>query len=241
MDYHDVLAAFGAGSAHPGGFRGTLDGLEQVTLAPHARVLEVGCGTGRTACAIAERFGVEVIGVDLREEMLTKARQRAAAFVAPVVFLHAERPDQLAFADASFDLVVAESVTIFNPIPPLLAEYWRVLRTGGVLLDTEMAASYPLPPPLLQEVRELYGATIVPTLKEWKQLFTAAGFANVQTVRSGPVREMSLQDELHDGMAMVSKQAFSSAATRIVERNTKLMGANAHWFAYGVFRAIKPT
>ena len=239
MDYHDVLAAFGAGSAHPGGFRDTLFWLDRLQLSPTMRVLEVGCGTGRTACTIQEKFGVQVVGVDIRPLMIEKAKKRAMALSLDTEFVLSEDPNGLPFSDQSFDLIVAESVTIFNKIEDLIKEYFRVLRTSGVVIDTEMAAANTLTPKLLKEVFELYGATRVPTLKEWKQLYLAAGFQTVQTILSGAVHELSMENEVHDGMGIVSPEAFSPQASAIIDRNFKLMQENNKWFAYGVFRAVK--
>lgn len=43
-------------------------------LAPHSRVIDIGCGHGRHALALAER-GVEVAGIDFAVALLTRARQ----------------------------------------------------------------------------------------------------------------------------------------------------------------------
>src|ERR1041384_6426297 len=52
-------------------------------LAPRqdARVLDVGCGTGAFSIPAAERVGPRgrVVGVDLAERLLTRAREKAAA------------------------------------------------------------------------------------------------------------------------------------------------------------------
>jgi demethylmenaquinone methyltransferase/2-methoxy-6-polyprenyl-1,4-benzoquinol methylase len=47
-------------------------------VAPGARVLDVGCGTARLACALARR-GASVLGIDTADAMLTTARHRVAA------------------------------------------------------------------------------------------------------------------------------------------------------------------
>ena len=41
-------------------------------------VLDVGCGTGRVAAALAERYGATVSGLDPSPEMLDIARERAS-------------------------------------------------------------------------------------------------------------------------------------------------------------------
>lgn len=58
-----------------------LRGLMQAALArsfrPHNRVLEIGCGTGIEAMALASR-GIDVVATDLSERMVERTRQKAA-------------------------------------------------------------------------------------------------------------------------------------------------------------------
>jgi SAM-dependent methyltransferase len=59
--------------------------LETMQLAEGSTLLDVGCGTGRHAVRLAQA-GMAVTGVDLSEEMLAKARQRAQAAGVEVTF-----------------------------------------------------------------------------------------------------------------------------------------------------------
>ena len=62
---------------HLGGKEATEDLLEMCKLASGSRVLNVGCGTGYTACEIAREYGSRVTGIDISETMISKAKQRA--------------------------------------------------------------------------------------------------------------------------------------------------------------------
>src|SRR5436189_4290030 len=64
-------------------------------LAPGARVLDVGCGTGRLGAAM-RGAGFTVVGVDVSAGMLSHARRRNVAAVCASV-------DRLPFADSTFD------------------------------------------------------------------------------------------------------------------------------------------
>ncbi|HYV48478.1 MAG TPA: methyltransferase domain-containing protein [Myxococcaceae bacterium] len=106
--------------------------VERLGLAEGARVLDVGCGTGRLAHWIAERVGTTgaVTGIDPLEERIHVARARGGN----VRFEVGQAGDLRAFEDASFDAVCMSSV--FHWVADkakALAEVRRVLRPGGRL------------------------------------------------------------------------------------------------------------
>lgn len=95
-------------------------------LSGWGRVLDVGCGDGQIARALAAR-GCSVVGVDPTERNLQVARERGGG----PDYLKGEAAD-LPFEDGSFDAVVA--CLVFEHIDDLdgaIAEVARVLRPGG--------------------------------------------------------------------------------------------------------------
>jgi phosphatidylethanolamine/phosphatidyl-N-methylethanolamine N-methyltransferase len=100
---------------------------------PGDRILEVGVGTGLSLPLYPHH--VRVTGIDISEEMLARARARRARHgLEHVVALRRMDAERMAFADASFDKVVAMSVVSVVPDPVrLVAEMRRVCRPGGEL------------------------------------------------------------------------------------------------------------
>ncbi|WP_156677735.1 class I SAM-dependent methyltransferase [Sphingomonas profundi] len=100
------------------------------------RVLEVGIGTGISLPAYNRR--TRLVGVDISEPMLEKARARVREFkldnVEAIDVMDAER---LAFPDGAFDVVVAQYVVTAVPNPEAaLDEFVRVVRPGGEIIIT---------------------------------------------------------------------------------------------------------
>lgn len=94
------------------------------------RVLEVGCGAGYDAFALAEA-GVEYVGIDLTAANPVRTRDHLALFNLRPSLAQADA-EQLPFADASFDAVFSNGVLHHTPdLPASLREIARVLRPGG--------------------------------------------------------------------------------------------------------------
>jgi phosphatidylethanolamine/phosphatidyl-N-methylethanolamine N-methyltransferase len=98
------------------------------------RVLDVGVGTGM--CLPLYAPTTRVVGVDLSEPMLAKARKKVAEQgLRNVEALEVMDAENLRFPDASFDVVVAQYVVNTVPHPETaLDEFARVLKPGGEII-----------------------------------------------------------------------------------------------------------
>lgn len=105
-------------------------------LAPGARVLDAGCGTGRVGIRLAE-LGFAVVGADLDESMLAVARRTA-----PEVPWHQADVSRLSAADldgaSEFDLVVMAGNVVpllaEGTLPRAMSSIASLLRPGGVVV-----------------------------------------------------------------------------------------------------------
>lgn len=108
--------------------------LRRYGLSGAVRVLDAGCGTGEGASRLAELFPESrVLGVDILDGHLERARTRHAALAPRLQFEH-RSVFELGLPDRSFDLTVCRHV--LHSIPHserVLAELARVTRRGGRL------------------------------------------------------------------------------------------------------------
>ena len=120
-------------------------------LEPGGSALDVACGTGDLAIELARRVGSggDVIGSDFAEEMLERARAKAAAGVAGGADIVWEWGNalELPYASARFDAAtVGFGARNFSDLDRGLAEMTRVVRPGGRVVVLEITT--PRRPPL---------------------------------------------------------------------------------------------
>lgn len=176
--YLEAIAAMGGGSMHPGGFHHTLKILRNFSILRDDIVIDVGCGTGRTACHLAEKYGAHVFALDNSEKMLSKARSRAEDGKADVHFVLGDVLD-MPFRDNAADLVMIESVLVFLPVLKGVKECFRVLKKKGILVDVELLAKDSLPPEVRKQAKAICGLPQIPSFNEWRQAFEEAGFSQI--------------------------------------------------------------
>lgn len=105
------------------------------------RILEVGVGTGLSLADYNK--ATRIVGIDISEPMLDKARKRVDVLgLTHVEALEVMDAEHLAVPDASFDVVVAQYVVTAIPNPErALDEFARVVRPGGeIILTTRIGA-----------------------------------------------------------------------------------------------------
>lgn len=158
-------------------------GLQQVTIAPNATILDVGCGGGRTLQKlVALAPSGKAVGVDYSATSAAVAREmnatevqdgRAAVARASVA--------ALPFPDLTFDVVTAVETHYYWPdLPANLRQVFKILKPGGTfVLIAETYRGGPLR--LVYEVvMPLLRATLLSDA-EHRDLLTQAGFADVAT------------------------------------------------------------
>jgi 2-polyprenyl-3-methyl-5-hydroxy-6-metoxy-1,4-benzoquinol methylase len=111
--------------------------IDSLALAPGSQVLEIGCGAGFMAVALAQR-GFRVQAIDAAEGMVELSRRHAAES-GTTKLLSVDLGDvySLAFENGSFDLVIALGVIPWLGRPELaIQEMARVTGPGGHVIFT---------------------------------------------------------------------------------------------------------
>ena len=161
--FYDVMNSVMTAGLHHGWRRRAVD---LARVGPGDRVLDVATGTGDLALELARRVapGGEVVACDFSDEMLARAREKAArapGAPAPVAFEWANAMELPHAAGEFAAATVGFGARNFSDLDQGLREMTRVVRTGGTVVVLEITT--PTRPPLSTFYR-LWFDRVVPVI-----------------------------------------------------------------------------
>ena len=173
-------------------------GLVAPPLLEGARVLDLGCGSGRDVYLLSQLVGAAgaVVGVDMTAEQLAVATAHQGwhadqfgysnvRFVAGLI----EQLDQLGLEPASFDVVVSNCVVnLATDKAAVLSGVRHLLKPGGEFYFADVYADRRLDP-VLRDDPLLYGECLGGALywNDFLRLARRSGFADPRLVSSRPL------------------------------------------------------
>ncbi|MFN2292294.1 MAG: class I SAM-dependent methyltransferase [Anaerolineae bacterium] len=119
-----------------------------LSMVREGRAVDLGCGPGHFVVDLAQSApNLQVTGVDLSDEMLAQAEERARRYgLADRIALKKGNAAQIPFPDGSLDLVVSTlSLHHWSDPVGVLDEIARVLRPGGSFLVFDLRRDMPPP------------------------------------------------------------------------------------------------
>lgn len=147
----------------------TLWTLSQLDLQPQDQVLEIGFGAGRAIeLAATQTPNGHVFGLELSQAMLRSAALRnARALKAGCVTLRCGDVSSLPFADNQFDKAFSIQSFYFWPDPlRALAELFRVLKPGALLVVTLSTGTTNSTPTGLERYQQILEEQIIPAMQQ---------------------------------------------------------------------------
>jgi arsenite methyltransferase len=154
------------------------------SLRPGEVVVDLGSGAGFDAFLAAREVGEtgRVIGVDMTDEMLQKARRNAEAGGFGNVEFRKGQIEALPVDDESVDAIISNCVINLSPEKDrVFREAYRVLRAGGRLMISDIVLERPLPAEVTKNLDAYLGCVGGASLRaEYLDLIRQAGFSEVE-------------------------------------------------------------
>jgi len=170
--------------------------LAAAALREGETVLDLGSGAGFDAFLAAHEVGSNgrVIGVDMTDEMLAKARANAQRAGLRNIEFRKGHIEALPVDDARIDVVLSNCV--INLVPDKAAVYRevaRVLRPGGRMVISDVVLNEPLPEAIAADVAALTGCVAGASLRDqYLATIVAAGLTAIEIVSDKGFGTMAL-------------------------------------------------
>lgn len=193
--------------------------LEYSQVSSREHILDIGTGTGHIAIATAQIVGTEgkVIGVDISEQMLERARNKVKALGLNNVEFQLADAEALNYSANSFDRILCANTFpwIENKEATLLTWY-EFLKPGGLIAIHTPADTAYIGQVILGSVLERYGIELEPSnrlgsIETCKQLFANAGFEaiDIKTEQHGSYVSLDSVKAKWEGLISFSSQRKS--------------------------------
>ena len=142
--------------------------------------LEVGCGTGEGLLMLKEKTNGTIVGIDISEEMLKRAKEKLNG---RNVNLKKANVESIPYNDETFDVVMStESFHHYVNPKRAINEMKRVLKKGGDLIITDANFYLPLFNKIMEKIEP--GIVHIYNKQEMKKLFIQAGFKDIVQKRT---------------------------------------------------------
>lgn len=230
---------------HPGGLLATKLLAEKCKFSPDLIILDVGCGSGRSAIFLAEQYGCRVVGVDIDPSALLKAQVDARSKgVGDRVGFRVADANDLPFQDQTFDGAIFQAALIFTDKTKALRTVNHKIRAGGFLGVIELAWKKPPLEKIVTRVEEtLCGAAVnTETHEGWIRLFDQTGFEVIYSELldhkfnfSGIFRNEGFLSSLRIALKCISDKSLKEKMGQI----RSLFKETREYLGYGIYVARK--
>jgi len=212
-------------------------------------VLDIGSGRGNHSCALAQRFGCAVVGLDLAQIHIEQGQARAVQEdVSDRVSFVRGDIEALPFEGERFDFLWSRHMLMHvRALPQALAECARVLKSAGAMLVYTTVATGRME---LKEAAWLYASFgLVPQSMDGSAVEAAFQAAGLQ-MHSKEQLGSELMEWVEEYEGRVSRELMRLACMlRKPEYYQGLLGArryevalaNYHWAIYILLGKLRPT
>jgi SAM-dependent methyltransferase len=156
-------------------------------LAPGQTVLDLGSGAGVDCFLAAKRVGPAgyVIGVDMTDAMLERARENARQGGYTNVEFRKGDIENLPVESNTVDRIISNCVINLAPDKArVFAEAYRVLKPGGAITVSDIVSFGPVPEEIRRDLEQWAGCTAgALDREEYLAAVRAAGFGRVEVLK----------------------------------------------------------
>ena len=205
--------------------------LGLASVKPGATVLDLGSGAGIDCFLAAKKVGAtgRVIGVDMTDDMLARARENAQKGGFTNVEFRKGEIEALPVEDSSVDVITSNCViNLSTDKRSVFAEAYRVLKPGGKAYISDIVLLKPLPEELASKV-SAYVACVGGAMEKetYLDLMRDAGFSvKVTEEKNYPIDSFACgcngESGLFEEFKDIPREVLADAATSVLSLKVEL-------------------
>ncbi len=234
--YGEVIRDAIGDSLHPGGLDLTARVAELAKISKDCKVLEIACGKGTSVRFIAESFECDVIGMDLSAKLIQIAKGNVVkeSFLERTEFAIGDA-ELIPCINSFFDVVICESaLSLFPDKRKVLREIYRVLKSGGRFVATNIVLKRDVPAELRRKLTFALCIAGAETLEKFYELLERAGFVDVHA-------EDHSEKLIALGLKLLLSDSLTGASTvSVTDRLVLRKLFNEDMLGYALMVANKP-
>lgn len=250
-DIFDFMAnVVGKTVLHPGGYRATNRLAELCGINEHTKVLDIACGKGTSAVYFAQKYGCDVVGIDIADNLIAQAVALAKkkGLEDKVSFRVADAMN-LPYPNNEFDVAFSQAMLVLlSNKDKAIKEALRVTKPGGYLGWIELIWQKEPTKEFLEKVAtEICAVCMTNALsfEGWKRLFIESGIKNLQVIHNDWCDCGSLARTIEDeGLLNTLNMALKALTNSRIRRKMKVIDSffkdNIEYFGYGIYVGRKP-
>ncbi len=114
--FNFIANVVGKNILHPGSYRATNKVAELCHIDKHTKVLDIACGKGTRAVYLAQKYGCDVLGIDIADNLIAQAvylvkkkglEDKVSSLVADAM--------NLPYPDNEFDVTFSQAILVLLP------------------------------------------------------------------------------------------------------------------------------
>jgi SAM-dependent methyltransferase len=226
---------------HPGGLKATELLADRCGISKDMTILDAGCGSGSSSVFLARKYGCKVVGIDIDESSLVKAKALARRNrVHNKVTYKLADISELPFQDQTFNGAIFQASLIFSEKSKALKAVNKKICQQGFVGAIELAWKSSPPYDMVLKVKDVLCAAAVnaETHPDWVNLFKETGF----DVVNSEFRDLDfnfrgiLENEgLFSTLRVALKCAFDSSSRKKTQDVANLFKQTGEYLGYGIY------
>jgi ubiquinone/menaquinone biosynthesis C-methylase UbiE len=230
---------------HPGGFKATRRLIKALNVTPDSRVIDIACGKGTTAILLAEKYGCDVVAIDIDGVLIEEAKRltRKKGLDKKITYRVGDALD-LPFEDGEFDVALSQAMLVLvDDKVKAIKEAERVVKKGGVAGWLELTWKKEITKDFLDKISNVicaYCMTNVSTYRGWKKTFAKAGIKKLNVIPLDFDPNGSFTDMAKDeGLLRALSISFNIMRNKEIRNRVRIMNdffkENGNVFGCGIY------